>query len=141
MLFDLKNPSQREKFLEKVDKLISQDAYVELTNKNQRSNSQNRYLHLIIGHFALETGYAPDYVKQRFFKKDANAEIFVEEVDGKLGKVRQLRSSADLSTDEMSKAIERFKNWSSATAGIHLPDANEHEFLKHIEIELSRNYH
>ena len=141
MLFDLTNPGQREKFLEKVDKLIQEDAYVELKKKNQRTNSQNRYLHLIIGHFALETGYAPDYVKPAFFKKKANAEIFVEEIDGKLGKVRQLRSSADLSTEEMSKAIERFKNWSAAAAGIHLPDANEHEFLKNIEIELSRNYY
>jgi len=53
--------------------------------------------------------------------------------EGKLGKVRELRSSAEISKAEMTEAIERFRNWSSVVASIHLPAPNEHEFLKHIE--------
>jgi len=133
MFLDLKKESDRLKFQEYSEKLLNQSAYIELTKKNQRSSDQNRYIHLIFKWFASETGYSEDYIKQRFFKKEANPAIFIREVDGKLGKVRELRSSADLSTTEMTEAIERFRNWSAVTASIHLPAPNEHEFLKHIE--------
>ncbi len=141
MFYDLSKPESRQKFLERIDKLINQKAYVELIKKNQRSNDQNRYLHLLFKWFSLETGYSEEYVKQRFFKKEANPEIFIRETSGKLGTVRALRSTADLTTTEMTTAIERFRNWSSIVAGVDLPDANEHEFLKHIEQQASQNFY
>jgi len=141
MLYDLKNPKHAESFLEKVDRMISEEAIVELKKKNQRTPKQNKYLHLLFQRFALETGYSPDYVKQRFFKKEVNPKLFIKTVNGKLGEVRELRSSADVSTEEMTKAIERFRNWSSAKVQIYLPAPDEREFLKHIEVEASRNYH
>jgi hypothetical protein len=62
-----------------------------------------------------------------------------EKDDEYLGKVEYLRSSADLSKEEMTLSIDRFRDWSSQTAGIYLPAANEQEFLASIEYELSRN--
>jgi hypothetical protein len=39
----------------------------------------------------------------------------------------------------MTTAIERFRNWSSAVAGIYLPSANEQEFLIHIRQIVEEN--
>lgn len=140
MIFNLKNPHEHTKYKEYVNKLFDQKAVVEVKKKNpQRSIPQNRYLHMILGFFACETGYSIDEVKLRFFKAHCNRDIFEEEVVNKRGvTVKRLKSSADLSTSEMTTAIERFRNFSSSE-GIYLPAPNEQEFLLHIEQELERN--
>lgn len=46
-----------------------------------------------------------------------------------------IRSSADLSTAEMSTAIDRFRNY-SADNGLYLPQPNELVYLQEIEKEL-----
>lgn len=43
-----------------------------------------------------------------------------------------------LTTAEMTTAIERFRNWSSAEAGVYLPSPDEQAFLQSIEIEMLR---
>lgn len=135
MFLDLSQEKDRVKFQAYSEKLLNSSSYIEITKKDPRSKNQNRYLHLLFVWFGIETGYGADYVKQKFFKYEANKEIFVVEVNGKLGKVRELRSSADLTSSEMTKAIENFRNWSAAVVGVYLPGANEHEFLRHIEKE------
>ena len=50
-----------------------------------------------------------------------------------------LRSSADLSTAEMTLSIDRFRDWSSAVAGIYLPAAGEKEMLIYAQQEVERN--
>lgn len=87
MLYNLDNILDRERFKRKVNSLYESRRVVELTEKSNRTRSQNSYLHLIIGYLA----------------------------------------------------IERFRNWSSETAGIYLPSANEQSFLDNIEIELSKH--
>jgi hypothetical protein len=80
-----------------------------------------------------------DYVKEVFYKRTANKELFLREKEDEiLGKVEYLRSSADLSKEEMTLSIDRFRDWSSQTAGVYLPAANEQEFLASIEYELSK---
>jgi hypothetical protein len=54
-------------------------------------------------------------------------------------RVEFLRSTAELTTAEMTTAIERFRNWSSAVAGIYLPSANEQEFLIHCKQIIEEN--
>lgn len=139
MLYDLKNPLDRERFKRRCNALFTKQGIVELTEKTQRSSQQNKYLHLLLGYLAMETGNELDYVKEIFYKRAANKELFVRENDDQiLGKVEYLRSSADLSKEEMTLSIDRFRNWSSQTAGIYLPTANEQEFLASIEYEMSR---
>lgn len=140
MIYDLKNPLDRERFKRRCNALYSKQGVVELSEKTQRTSQQNRYLHLIIGYLAVETGNTLDYAKEVFYKRAANKALFVREKDDEyLGKVEYLRSSADLSKEEMTLSIDRFRDWSSQTAGIYLPAANEQEFLASIEYELSRN--
>jgi hypothetical protein len=139
MKFNLKSEIDVIRFQERVNyHLVKKTRNVELTEK--RTVRQNSYLHLLIGWFAIESGNTIDYVKSKYYKELVNPEIFVKEKDDKfLGKTIVLKSSADLTTSEMNNSIERFKNWSSQEAGIYLPDANENEFLKHIQEEIERN--
>ena len=139
MLYDLRNPLDRERFKRRCNALFEKRGIVDLSEKTQRSSQQNKYLHLLIGYLAIETGNSIDYVKEIFYKRTANKELYVrEKEDGILGKVEYLRSSADLSKEEMTLSIDRFRDWSSQTAGIYLPTANEQEFLASIEYEMSR---
>lgn len=139
MLYDLTNPLDRDRFKRRCNALFTKQGIVELTEKTQRSSQQNKYLHLLLGYLAMETGNELDYVKEIFYKRAANKELFVREKDDQiLGKVEYLRSSADLSKEEMTLSIDRFRNWSSQTAGIYLPTANDQEFLASIEYEMSR---
>lgn len=141
MLYNLNNMLQKEQFKARTAMLLDKsNSIVELTEKKaRRSNQQNAYLHVILGYFAMETGNTLEWVKQQYFKKLVNAEIFIREQDDKyLGKIKILRSSADLDSAEMTTAIDRFRNWASAEAGIYLPSPNEEEMISLMEVELSR---
>lgn len=141
MLYDLKNPLQREQIKTRFAMLLEKsNSIVELTEKKpRRSDQQNKYLHVILGYFAVETGHTLEWVKQQYFKKFVNAEIFIREQEDKyLGKIKILRSSADLDSAEMTTAIDRFRNWASAEAGVYLPTANEDELLSLMEVEIAR---
>ena len=139
MIYNTKNPVDRELSKERFTKLIEKEARIELTEKKgNKTPKQNRYLHLILGWIALETGYTLEYVKREFFKIHCNLEIFKVVVEGKFGEVVDLRSWSDLDSVESTTAINRFRNWSAQEAGIYLPEANELEILKSIEQELSK---
>jgi hypothetical protein len=140
MLYDLSNPLQAESFKVKAESLGKKGGIVELTEKKpQRSLQANKYLHVIIAYFALQVGETAEYVKKHYYKILCNKDIYIREVDDKyLGKIKILRSSADLDSEEFSLTITRFRNW-SAGEGIYLPSAEEHMFIQQMEIELSRN--
>jgi hypothetical protein len=140
MIYNLSNDFDKQRFKVRCNALYKQGGVVDLTaKKEQRTIPQNRYLHLILGWFAIETGNTLGFVKQEYFKRYINPDLFVVEIDDKhLGKVSVLRSSRDLNTAEMTTAIERFRNWSSAEAGVYLPSPDEQAFLQSIEIEMLR---
>lgn len=140
MIYDLKNPLQCENFKTRVNNLYKNQKVVELTEKKPiRTIQQNKYLHVIIGYFASQYGCTLEYAKQNYFKILCNKNIFVRETDDKyLGKVTVIRSSTSLDTAEMTTAIERFRNWASAEAGIYLPEPHESEMLTYAQQELER---
>lgn len=141
MIFNLNNPYEIPKFKEYVNKLYEQKAIVEVKKKlPNRSTQQNRYFYLILSWFACETGYSIDEIKVDIFKRICNKEIFERYRENKHGeKIKFLRSSSDLDTLEMTTAIDRFRNYASAQAGIYLPSPNESQFLTYIEQEIERN--
>lgn len=139
MIYDLKNPYDIGKFKDRVVELVNQRAVVDLTKKNpNRSLSQNAYLHVILGFFASELGYTLEEVKQGIFKQICNKETFVRNIEVCGKPIEYLRSSKDLDSQEMTTAIERFRNWSSLEAGIYLPSADEKHFITHMQKELRR---
>lgn len=138
MVYDLSNSYDREKFKRRVNALYQRQNVVELSeHKPRRTTPQNSYLHLLLGMFAMETGNTLEFVKQEYFKRLVNHDLFVEHrYDKYIGEIEVLRSSRDLDTGEMTTAIERFRNWSASEADIYLPAPNEQEFLDSIEREM-----
>lgn len=141
MIYNLSSQLDRSRFVRRVEALLQRGGRVEMRDVARRSLSQNSYLHVLIAYFGMETGNDASYVKTEYYKKSANPELFCEIVYDSLAKRQtcKLRSSADLSVEEMTLSIERFRNWASEVAGIYLPDVNETEFVAEIESEIQRN--
>lgn len=144
-IFNLHNEYERQQFKDYCNRVYEEClkaplGLVEVKRKHrQRSSSQNAYLHVCLGYYASEFGYSIDEVKQDIFKRMLNKDIFeVERVNRRGEKVIRLRSSRDLDTGEMTLAIERFRNWSSAVAGLYIPSPNETEALFAAQQQMER---
>ncbi len=143
MILNLNIELDREKFKTRSDFLLEKRKVVELTEKTGRSLKQNSYLFLILNIFSIEYGEGVEFVKQRFFKELCNPDLFVRTKSDKLlGEITYLRSSADLTKEEMVTAIDRFKIWASKEAGIFIPDAiSDEERIELLrQIDRQKNY-
>ena len=141
MVYDTSNPLDKANFLLRAKKLAESGKVIELTEKKpRRSLPQNKYLHVLLAYFGTQTGNTLEWVKQQYYKKLVNPDLFIQEKEDRyLGKIKVLRSSADLDTSEFSLSIERFRNWASQEAGIYLPSADEYIIIQQMEIEIERN--
>lgn len=142
MLYDLSNPYDLEKFIEAVRKARERKCRVELKQVRHRTLRQNNYLHLIVAYFAVRYGIGTDDAKQTYFKRLVNKDLFVRDTVLPDGTTRYVtRSTAELSTEEMTLAISRFRNWAAA-GGIYLPEPFEEQaiFAAQKEIEQARQY-
>lgn len=140
MILNLNNDFDREKFKTRSEFLLEKRKVVELTEKTGRSLRQNSYLFLILNIFSLEYGESVEFVKERFFKELCNPDLFVRTKNDKfLGEITYLRSSSDLTKEEMVTAIERFKIWASKEAGIFIPDAISDEDRIELLRQIDRN--
>ena len=139
MIYDLSKPLDREKFKLRVNHLFAQGKQVELIEKTKRSLSQNSYLHVILGILAIDQGETIEYVKENYYKRLVNSDLFIlHKEDRILGRVEILRSSKDLTKEEMSSSIEKLRNWASKELGCYLPSADEESLLKEAEMEIQR---
>lgn len=139
MQYDLTSDFQRKAFLSRVDNLLEKGCLVELTEKSVRTQGQNNYLHLLLGMVAMETGNTLEDVKREYFKELVNPDIFRSyRTDNRGNTIRVYRSSADVSKEEMSVAIDRFKRW-GAENGIYMPNPGDESLLREIAIEMGRN--
>lgn len=140
-LYDTSNPLDKANFLLRAKKLAESGKIVELTEKkSRRSLPQNKYLHVILAYFGTQTGNTLEWVKQQYYKKLVNPDLFIREREDKyLGKIKVLRSSAELDTAEMSLSVDRFRNWAAQEAGIYIPSADEAILIQQMEIEIERN--
>jgi len=141
MRYDGSNELHAAQARARLEKLIRDRKVFDLTEKKpQRSLNQNAYLHVLISYFACQTGNTAEWVKREYYKKLVNPSLFIREREDRfLGKVKYLRSSADLTTEEMTLSIDRFRNWSASVAGIYLPAANEQQMLIYAQQEIERN--
>lgn len=140
MTYDLSKPLDRQKFKTRVNHLFAQGKQVELIEKTYRSLSQNAYLHVILGILAMDQGETIDYVKENYYKRLVNPDIFIlTKQDKIIGKIEVLRSSKELTKEEMSKSIDKLRNWAVSELGCYLPSADEESLLKEAEIEIQRH--
>lgn len=140
MIYDLSKSLDREKFKLRVNHLFAQGKQVELVEKTKRSLSQNAYLHCLLGILAIDQGETIEYVKENYYKRLVNPDLFILHKEDKiLGKVEILRSSKELTKEEMSKSIDKLRNWASRELGCYLPSADEESLLYEAEMEIQRH--
>lgn len=132
MLYDLRNTVDNIEFQTKAREFSENRAdVVELCKKKMRRTlSQNKYLHVCLGLFASEFGQTLEEVKVDIFKRTVNYAIFTARRTNRRGEdVSYLRSSTDLTTEELTTAIERFRNYSAQIAGLYIPAPEEYDAL------------
>ena len=138
MQYDLTIQLQRHLFEARCKALLDKGCVVNLSEKTFRSRNQNSYLHLLLGVVAMETGNTLDYCKEWYFKRLCNHDLFVSTMaDRYAGQVEVVRSTADLTKEEMSMAIDRFQRWGHDN-GIYMPSPGDESLLREIEIEMGR---
>ncbi len=137
--YNLTSQYDIDKLVEKVKFHISKGHTVELIKKAEiRTMPQNRYIHVLFCVFGLETGYTKEEVKQEIFKKIVNTDLFYDgESEGPVT-IQKWRSTSSLSIEEMSIAIERFRNFASREFGIYLMDKNDLMAIREAEREINK---
>ena len=120
MIYDLSKPFDRERFATRVNFLSDKQRMVELTDVSRRTSSQNNYLHTILTYFANELG------------DDLFVYTQTDKVTGE--EVGRLRSTREISREDMTVAIERFRKFASDN-GCYIPSSEEHEYLRQMEYE------
>lgn len=140
MIYNPEKQIDVSRAIERLKFFIENKRVFELTEKRKkRTISQNAYLHLLFGWFALETGYTTEEVKQEIFKKIVNPNTFYEGEFGNIITIERWRSTANLNTQEMTLCIDRFRDYSSKEAGIYLPQPCDLAMLQEMEIQISNN--
>ena len=138
MFFALSNEMHSKQFALRVQRLQQKGAMVELVEKSLQTHRQNNYLHLLIGAVALETGTTLEYAKEYYYKRAANAALYVVRRRDELlgGEVETVRSQRDLTREEIAFSIDRFKLWAD-TNGIYLPDEADEVALREINLQMA----
>lgn len=144
MRYDLHNPMHLKNAQAYFGKLCAKGAVIEVTEKVQRTLAQNSYLHLIISYFACQIGETMEYCKEHYYKYACNKDIFLlshtDKITGQEDKI--LRSSRDLTKEEMALTITRFKEWAAMLpTPIILPDADKPEEILAAQAEVYQNRH
>lgn len=80
-------------------------------------------------------------VKEVYFKAVCNPDLFQRtRIDNILGCERTfMRSSKDLTKEEMTTAIDRFLKFASEKAGIYIPSSDEYIAVQRMQHEVERN--
>lgn len=139
MIYDLSKPLDAERFSARVRFLSEKQRMVELTDVSRRSLNQNNYLHTVLTYFANELGERMEYVKEAYFKRMCNADLFVyKQADRVTGEeTERVRSTREITREDMTVAIERFRKFASDN-GCYIPSSEEHEYLRQMEYENER---
>jgi hypothetical protein len=142
MIYNPEKPIDIQNAITKIKYFIDKKAVFELKRKQvPKTYPQIKYVHLILGWFALEYGETVEYVKLEYFKKLVNPAIFKYEfINRKTGEIRdEYKSLANISKEEMTLSINRFRDYSSKEAGIYLPQPSDLSILQEIEIQIKNN--
>ncbi len=136
MKFNTAVPFEATRAREYFDQLIEKKARVEITKVSaRRSLNQNAYLHLLISAFGAHFGYTN--IEAKHLYKEMSQDIYTYTKKGRTFYC----SSADLTTEDMSRSIERFRTV-SAEAGYPLPSAIDQEWIDNLgnSIEQMKSY-
>lgn len=142
MLYNPEKPIDVQRAIEKFKYFVKHNKVFELSEKKvPKTYPQLKYAHLIMSWFALEYGEQLEYIKLEYFKKIVNPAIFKYDfVNHKTGEIRvEYKSLANITKDELTLAINRFRDYSSKEAGIYLPEPKDLAIIREIEIQIKNN--
>lgn len=96
----------------------------------KRSNSQNAILHVFLSYLGLELGYTMEYVKLNIWKmRWCRSMFWIEDFNKKTGdSYHRVRSSTELTVEEMSHAIGILIEKASSECGVIFPDRKSQTF-------------
>ena len=128
--YNPKSDFDRKKAQKYFDTLMSGTTPFELTSLKRRSTSQNAILHVFLSYLGLEIGYPLAYVKLQLWKMTWLRDMFyVEDFNTKTGEsFKRVRSSAELTKEEMSHAIGVLIEKASSECGVIFPERKSSSF-------------
>jgi len=142
MKYHLKNRNELKDCIERVKTLARAKRYIELREirTSSLSHPMRSYLHVLLDMIAMIYGERLDYVKEEFYKRRYNEDIFEDNYSNKNGKVRWfLKSSEKISDAEYVRSIENLRHGFMKDTNEYLPDANEDLSKYQYEIEKHKN--
>jgi len=120
MNYNLLSNTEQQMAKAYLDKLIASKSKCTITKVvEKRSNSQNRYVHLLFSMFGAFFGYTLEESKV-VVKTELGC---VYEKNG----IKFLKSTGDFNKEEMMEFIEKFRAYSSMN-GCYLPSADEYDY-------------
>jgi hypothetical protein len=119
MIYDLVFKAELLRFNVAVDNARNNPAKYELSKKQKRTVTQNRYLHALLKLLAVEMGLTLAETKQEL-KGACHFMMYVK------NESRYLKSTADLDSNEMGRFIDWLREWSPQNLGLELMDAEEY---------------
>lgn len=132
MNYNLADKTELKAARSRISYLAKKGRRVRLTAISNRTLKQNSYLHLLIGLFAIETGYKLEEAKVIY--KRQSPDLYVYRKNGEAF----LKSSTDLTIEQMTISIDRFRQF-AAEQGIDLPAAMTQEEMLSLENMIERN--
>ena len=144
MLYNPEKPIDVQRAIAKFNYFVKHNKVFELSAKKvPKTYPQLKYAHLIMSWFAWEYGEQLEYIKLEYFKKIVNPAIFKYEfINRKTGEIRiEYKSLADVTKDELTLAIDRFRDYSSKEAGIYLPEPSDLALMRELEIQVKNVEH
>lgn len=144
MIFQLSNPYDKQKAQEWLDRACELEWNIDTRHIcPKRTDRQNRYLHAILGLVGAHLGMPLEDVKKEVFKKIVNPSIFKIDTK-KIGSVdvERWKSTAILSTAELSLAIDRFRFFCQSELDIYIATPDDDNFIIYCEqqIENAREF-
>lgn len=140
MIYDLNDPRDFLDASTYFEEACQQKCKIEMRYPRRvRTSSQNRFYHFMLRYFACQYGCTETEASEIYMKRHACPHIFARDITNKFGRrFKTYRSSADLTTEEMSSAIRNFMAWASI-GGIEIPNPDDHASIKYCEREIERN--
>jgi len=120
MKFNLDIEYDQKRAQQMINTAIEKGEWLEIKKiTRSRTTSQNKYLHVCLVYFCKETGYTVDEAKI-LLKRQLDWMIY------KKGESIFLRSTAELSKDEMIQFIEYIRQVCTDQLGIYVPTSEEY---------------
>ena len=139
MIYDLNDPRQYMDALDFIEHAKQNNIQISLENKKQqRTTQQNKYYWLILRYFGLQYGCTKTEAEY-YFKQICNPDIFCRKKKDKEDRIIYIvRSTSQLTKQEMISAINNFSVWCSQRQ-IERPRPEDKEMLRYAEQQVERN--